>query len=285
MKRDGFALVLVLLVLAALELITVSTLTLATHESVATAAHERSLVASRAAESALRRLIRNWPPSAIDSLQVAQSTTIRDSTSAFVTVRRNNGGQYYATAFAPSGHAWIRESALLETLDLERSLQEATQAVVSAAALNAPSARFQTDTTPCLLPSGGVADTLAAAVPDYAFGGLSWSELASIADTGFVYAARDLLIPAGPYFGVLIVAGDLRFQAGADFTGVAVVGGTLTVEDGASITGSILLRSLAPPRIGAADLVYAPCAVARALQQTPAVKRLARSQRRFIPAF
>jgi hypothetical protein len=285
MKRGGFALVLVLLVLAALELITLSTMTLATHESVATAAHERSFVASRAAESALRRLIRNWPLSAIDSLQVAQSTTIRDSTSAFVTVRRYNGGQYYATAFAPSGHTWIRASALLETLDLERALQEATRVVVSAVALNAPAARFQTDTTPCLLPASGVTDTLAAAVPGYAFGGLSWSELASIADTGFVYAGGDLIIPAGPYFGILIVAGDLRFQTGADFTGVAVVGGSLSVEDGASITGSIVVRGLAPARIGAADLVYAPCAVARALLQTPAARRLARSQRRFIPAF
>jgi hypothetical protein len=286
MRRAGFALVLVLLVVAAVELITLSTLALATHESMALSAQEQSLSAARAAESALRRLIRGWPHPAVDSLAISQTLALRDSTSVVVTVRRNTWGQYLATAAAPAGSSWIRQVALLETIDVARAIEEANLALVTRGPVSAPNARFSAAPNTCVLPAtptGG--DTLLTANPHYAFGGQDWGELSSVADSGLVYSAGDVVLAAGVHDGVFVIAGDLTIAAGAYASGLLVVGGNLMIEDGVHITGSIIIRGLGTAMIGAADLVLSSCTVARALLQTPASRRLVRSQRRFIPAF
>jgi hypothetical protein len=286
MRRAGFALVLVLLVIAAVELITLSTLALATHESVSVSAQEQSRSAARAAESALRWLIRTWPHPAVDSLNISQTVTLRDSTAVVVTVRRNTWGQYLVTAAAPAGSSWIREVALLETIDIARAIEEAHQALVTQGPVSARNARFSVDANTCILPampSGG--DTLITANPQYAFGGHDWPELSSVADSAFVFAPGSAVLPAGAHDGAFVIAGDLTIASGADLSGLAVVGGDLSVEDGVHITGSILMRGRGSAVIGAADLVFSPCTVLRALVQTPASRRLIRSPRRFIPAF
>ena len=284
MNRPGFALVFVLLVVAAVELLSLSIITLATHENVAAAAGERTLQRERAAEAALHRLIRAWP-AGLDSLRLAQSVTIADTAGVVITVRRNTWGQFLATA-APAGHARPREIAILETLDLERALSEANQVFISSGPMTAPATRFSVDSTTCPLPFATAArDTTLLGDSTYAFGGLSWQEAASIADTGFVYVNGDHVLPAGVHSGVLIVDGDLRVENGADYTGLVVLSGALQIEDGVHITGAVIVRGRAAAVVGAADLVFSRCAVVQALVQTRAAGRLVRSQRRFLPAF
>ncbi|HEX6062755.1 MAG TPA: hypothetical protein VFZ04_00985 [Longimicrobiales bacterium] len=286
MKREGFALVLVLLVVAAVELITLSTIALATHESVAVSAQEQSVSASRAAEAAIRRLIRRWPHPAVESLHVSQTASLVDSTNVVVTVRRNTWGQYLVTAAAPAGGSWIREVALLETIDVGRAVEEANLALVTRGPVSAANARFSAAPHACVLPAaptGG--DTLLTANARYAFGGHEWRELSTLADSGFVFSAGDVVLASGVHDGVFVVSGNMTIASGAVVSGVAVVGGGLTIEDGVHITGSIIVRGRGSSTVGAADLVFSPCAVAHALLQTPASRRLIRSQRRFIPAF
>ncbi len=286
MRRAGFALVLVLLVVAAVELITLSTLALVTHESIALAAQEQRVSAARAAEAALRRLIRGWPHPAIDSLNISQTATLRDSTRVVVTVRRNTWGQYLATAAAPAGSSWIREVALLETIDVARAIEEANLPIVTHGPVSAPNARFSGAPNTCVLPAvptGG--DTSLIANSHYAFGGQDWRELSSVADSGFFYSAGDTVLAPGVHDGVFVIAGDLTISAGANVSGLVVAGGNLLIEDGVHITGSIIVRGSGTTVVGAADLVFSPCAVANALTQTAATRRLVRSQRRFIPAF
>ena len=119
-SRDGFALILVLLVVAAIDLVTIATLALARHETAAASASERMVVATRSAESMIRRFERAWPVAAVDSLAVMQTTTLHDSAGGALTVRRIAWGQYLVTATAPAGTHQIRNSALFERLDFER---------------------------------------------------------------------------------------------------------------------------------------------------------------------
>jgi hypothetical protein len=284
MNRPGYALVFVLLVVVAVELLSLSIISLATHENVAAAAQERTLQRERAADAALHRLIRAWP-AGLDSLRLAQSVTITDTAGVLITVRRNTWGQFLATA-ALAGHARPRELAILETLDIERALAEANQVFISSGPLSAPATRFSIDPTTCPLPFATSApDTTLLGDSTYAFGGLGWQEVASISDTGLVYVDQNHVVPAGVHSGVMIVKGDLRFENGADYAGLVVLSGALQIEDGVHITGAVIVRGRGASVIGAADLVFSRCMVAQALVQTRAAGRLVRSQRRFLPAF
>ena len=287
MRRRGFAIVLVLFVVAAVELIALAIAALATHETLVTGAQERTALAARAAESAIRRAIRAWPEPAVDSLLVSQAAVLRDTTGVTVRVRRTTWGQYLVSAAAPAGPHAIYRSAVLETLDIERAVQEAGQALVTRGPVNSAAARFSVDPSSCALPAmRTVADTLAELTPGYAFGGLDFNELASVADSGLVYSAAAFSVTAAaPFSGILAVRGDLTFAAGAVFTGLAVTGGNVFIEDGVHITGAIIVRGAGNVTVGAADLTYSPCAIGGALLATPAARRLARTQRRFIPAF
>jgi hypothetical protein len=287
MRRRGFAIVLVLFVVAAVELITLSIVALATHETMVAAAQEQTAVAARAAESAIRRTIRTWPDPAVDSLAVSQTAINRDSAGVMVRVRRNTWGQYLVDASAPAGRHAVLRSAVLETLDFERTMQEASQVLVTRGPVTAPAARFSVDASSCVLPATrSIADTLAGLTPGYAVGGLDFNELASLADTGLVYSAAAFSVtPAAPFTGILAVNGNITFLAGSVFTGLTVTSGNVIVEDGVHITGAIIVRGGGSVTVGAADLTYSPCAVGRAVLATPAARRLARTQRRFVPAF
>lgn len=286
MNRPGFALLLVLLVVGAVELLTLSTLALATHESVSVSAHERAIQASRAAEAALRRVARKWPIPAVDSLRISQATTLADSNGVTIAVRRNTWGQYHAVASLRAGPLHVRETMALHTLDLERALAEATGAIVTQSPVVAPNVRLVTDQNPCAASIAQIAnDTTLLAAPGYAFGGLGWTELASVADSGFVYAATGVIVPPGLHAGVLVVDADITFVTGAVFNGLIVSRGAIRIEDGVHITGAIIHRGRGSVTVGNADLTYSRCVVGQALLQTPAWRRLARSARRFLPAF
>jgi hypothetical protein len=286
MNRTGFALLLVLLVIAAIELLTLSTLTLATHEVISTAALERASIGSHAAESALRNVIRSWPIAGSDSLQVAQTITFTDSAGTIIAIRRNTPGQYQVSASAAAGRTRVREVALLEAVDAERGIAEANGVIVTRGPVAAPNARFLLDPTTCPLPTTLLAgDTAHLNDSTYAFAGLSWSELASVADSGLVYADHPYTIGPGSHTGIFAVKGNVTVQAGADLVGVVVTNGAVVVEDGVHIRGAVIVRGLGSAVVGAADLTYSPCAVAQVLQQTAAARRIARSSRRFLPVF
>ena len=234
----------------------------------------------------IRRFERAWPVAAVDSLAVMQTTTMHDSAGGALTVRRIGWGQYLVTATAPAGMHQVRKSALFERLDFERGMQEAAQVIVASAPVSAPAARFLVDSSSCALPGARLpADTLAAIQPDYAFAGLSWDGLASVADTGLVFSAAGFTVASGAFAGILVVRGTVTLQNGADFNGVIIVEGDVVIEDNVRMTGALIVRGSGSVSVGAAQLTHSPCQVARALLQTPAARRLARSHRRFIPAF
>ncbi len=293
MNRNGFALLLVLLVVAAVELITLSTLALATHESVAVSAQERRSVALRAAEASLNRLIRAWPSPAVDSLRVSESVVVRDPSGVFITVERSTWGLYHATAVTSAGAGWMRAASVLEVLDYERGIREAAQAM-------APFPAVQTACLPPPVPAYD--DSVRFVAADYAFAGLSWRELASIADTivsggypvktdslgkaigQFVYARGSLALPSARMAGVLVADGGLAVPTGAEFEGVIVGRGAVILADGAQVTGGIVADA-ANLVIGNTPPLYSSCAVGQALLGLPASRRLASTYRRFIPVF
>ena len=165
-------------------------------------------------------------------------------------------------------------------------MQEAARAVVARATAYAPATRFLVDSSSCALPGARLPpDTLATTQPEYAFAGLSWDGLASVADTGLIFSAAGFTVPPGAATGILVVRGTVTLQNGADFSGVIVVEGDVVIEDNVRITGALIVRGSGSVTVGAAQLTHSPCQVARALLLTPAARRLARSQRRFIPAF
>ena len=294
-KQDGFALLFVLLVVAALELLALSTLALATHESVAVLAERRTVSARRAAEAALRRLARQWPRSDFERLAVGSTITATDSLGVLLTVQRHAWGLYEATGAAPAGPSYIRAALVLRTLDVPQALQEAEHAMHSFAVL--------ADTLSCTLP---VWPGAAAAVPfsnGYAIGGVRWEEAASIADTIVIgsatlamsdslgdpllrvlYSPGDLSM-AGLGSGVLLVDGDLYVLTGAEFHGIVVVRGTISAAQGARLTGSLWVQPPGIPILPSGALVFSRCWSARALLESPGARRVISANRGFIPAF
>jgi hypothetical protein len=286
MKKDGFALPLVLLVLFALELLTWASLTLATHEAAASAARERTTVAMRAAEASIRAAIRRWPLPGIDSLRAGQVLAFTDSAGTALTLRRNTAGQYSLTAVAASGRARVHATALLKTLDIDRAMTEASRAIVARNVL-AAGTRFPPDTAVCAVPAApmSVSDTLHLNDSTYAFAGLTWSELASMADSGLVYIDGSHIIGPGLQTGFVVVNGSVTLQTGADFRGIVVSRGAVQLQDGASLYGALLVRGDALVVAGAASITYSRCRVSLTLLQSNLTSRLARTQRRFIPHF
>jgi hypothetical protein len=304
MKRDGFALLLVLLVLGAIELLTLSALALATQETAIVSAQQRTLAAGRAAEAALRRVVRAWPIAAVDSLRVGQSATLTDTGNVQVTIRRNTSGLYLVTAIAPAGRTHIRALAALRTLDDELGMLESNQPIIAAGPVFSPGAQIDTVALSCQ-PGAFAVPLLPRYRPaGYAFGGLHWEEAASIADTvirassyvpptdsaggpvvRFVYAAGDLTLSAGPALGVLLVDGSLKIDPGVQFQGIIVVRGQADIGDGVHITGSMIIQGNGVSSIGAARVSWSRCTCAEALTGTAAAGRLITAQRRFIPAF
>jgi hypothetical protein len=325
MRRPGYALLLVLLVIAGVELLTLSTLALATHESIIALAQQRTIPAQRTAEAALRRVVRNWPTGAVDSLVIGQTMASHSVGGTVVTIRRHAWGLYEVVAHVTVGDAVVREAMVLRTLDFHRGMRESNEAIAVAGSLVAPAARLgNTDALACALPY--VAERPAASItlsaarfayawPEalidsahvvqpagYALAGVRWSEIASVADTvlhggvyfppedstavlKLAYAPGDLAVLGGHGYGLLLVDGDVDIQGGVGFNGIIVARGTVRVADDVRISGTLRIQGTGLSSIGLADITYSRCWSGRALLEVPAARRLIAAQRRFIPAF
>lgn len=278
MTRPGFALVFVLLVIAAVELLTLTTLALATHETAIADTRLRTALATREADAALASLIRSWAVPRIDSLRIGQSIVIPGGNQVSIEVQRTAWGLYYATASAAFGRTSIRRAAVLRKLDADRGRRESTAAIVGELENDFPAT--------------------------YALAGVQWDELAGIADTivnasialaatdstgkpiyPLIYADGDLTITGGSGQGLIFVRGILQLHAGVRFRGIIVVRETLVIDDDVELEGTLHTRSNQLSNFGRARISYSSDAVATALLETPAATRLIRGARTFIPAF
>ncbi len=293
MKRRGFALMFVVLVLAALELLALATLALATHEAIAVAAEVRGTSDRRAAEAALRRFVRGWPHQQVERLAIGARINLADTSGVSLTIERHAGGLYQVIAAAPTGVSSMRQSMALRTLDVPAALQESAQAMHALGMLP--------DSLACALPPQLVPASLAPIPGYYAVGGVLWPEAASIADSvvagtinldavdslgalvpRILYSPADL-IAAGRGAGVLLVDGNFTLLSGAEFTGVIIVRATATLAVGSRITGALWAQGQPAALLG--QLSYSPCSSAWAVSAAPGSRRLIRAARRFIPAF
>lgn len=102
-----------------------------------------------------------------------------------------------------------------------------------------------------------------------------------------IYSAGDLTVASGSGQGILVVDGNLQLSAGIRFFGLVLVRGRLVMAPGAEITGAVLVQSAVQPSfLDNASIRRSDCAIARALQQSPALNRLTpRRGRSWIPHF
>jgi hypothetical protein len=266
MNRGGFALLFVLLVIGAIQLLTLSTFALATHESILTQTSERTVVARRAAEASLQRLARQWPlPPPLDSLRVAQTARVSAGSGVVIMVTRHSWGLYEAVASASAGSSLIRRRMVLRKLDLQRLLSDANDAVVAAGFVQAHNALLSAaDTRSCVLPvptprparpltvsaaryavglADAVVDSVHARPPaGYALAGARWSEIESVAD---VMAGSTLQMHATDTLGmpiVQLVYAPTDLTVSGDGIGMLIVNGDLSIESGATFAGVIVVR-------------------------------------------
>jgi hypothetical protein len=266
MKREGFALVFVIMIAAAIELLSLSTLALATHESALVAARERSAVAERTADRALRGFARTWPDPAIaDLLPVGRTVTRSAGNGVAVEITRHSYGVYEAVAHVPAGPVTIHRRMVLRLLDLQRAMAEANDAVITAGFLSAADANLSVSSVTGCAPPAAVsrlprpltvsAPRFAAGHPEvtvdsahavspagYAFAGARWSEVAGLADV--IAGGSWTLLPAdtaGQAVARLIYGrGDLTVAGNG--AGMLLVDGDLRMTAGTVFHGAIVVR-------------------------------------------
>ena len=325
MNREGFALLFVIVIAAAIELLSLATLALATHESVLVTTRTTSAVADRTADAALRRVARTWPDPAIaDSLRIGESITRNAGGGVVLEITRLSYGVYEAAVRVPAGTTTMQRRMVLRLLDLQRALAEANDAVVTAGFLSS-NATLSTSPEVCALPVAAprfprlltvsaerfgaghpqaIVDSLHAVTPaGYAFAGVRWKEAAALADA--IVRGSWTLSPAdstgqplvqlvyspasltvnGSGAGTLLVDGDLRMTAETVFRGAIVVRGTVEIEDDVEIEGSLRIQGRGASNIGSARISHSACAIAPGLLEAPAARKLIARGRRFLPAF
>lgn len=271
MNRAGFALLFVLMVAAAIQMLTLSTLAVATHESAAVFSAERTAIARRDAEATLRRIAREWPlPSPADTMDVGQTTAIPGSRGVVVRITRRTWGVYDLVASAPSGKAVVRQRMILRKLDLHRVMAEANDAVTAAGFVDAGDATLTAvddggscglSVPPQRLPRTltlssrrytiglpeAVVDSAHAVSPSgYAVAGVRWEEARSIADH---VASGEIALTATDSTGASVVRmiyspGDLGIQGGHG-AGMLLVDGNLRMAPGSRFDGVIVVRGTA----------------------------------------
>lgn len=314
-----------ILILTAVELLTLSALSLATHENAIADAQIRTAQAQRLATAAIYRLRASWPTLQLDTLRVGRSASITSESNVAVQVTRISGGLYHATATSRIGHSIGRSEAILRTLDSTRALHELNEAVASAGPLSIRGATASIDLTqacdaepPADRPAtiitiaarrfiigmfeARIDSAHAVLPPGYALAGVRWEELPHLADVS-VHAAltlplQDSTMPAFPVIyargdlvldgagqGILLVGGNFTMNEGTQFDGIIVVRGSATIHDGARVTGALRMQGSGLSVIGAATLTYSRCTCGRALAETPARRRLIAGSRFYIPAF
>ncbi|MEX2282865.1 MAG: hypothetical protein WEE89_10330 [Gemmatimonadota bacterium] len=98
-----------------------------------------------------------------------------------------------------------------------------------------------------------------------------------------IYSAGDLTLGAGAGQGILVVNGDLALSSSTRFFGLVLVRGRLLMAGNSEIVGAVLAQSAA---LDGAHVVRSDCALARALQNAPALNRLTpRPGRAWLPHF
>ncbi|HET9441258.1 MAG TPA: hypothetical protein VFO52_13870, partial [Longimicrobiales bacterium] len=265
MRRDGFALLLVLLAVIALELLTLSSLALATHEHAVATAQKRTVRARRQAEAALRRVVSSPSRYALDALLVGQHRVFADTGGITITAHRHGWGLFEISAAAPAGRAVLRRSIVLRQLDAQRAFSEMYDALVSAGPLTAATATFTTkDTLDCAIPlvplraarsvtvaraadaidwhDATIDSTHAISPAGYALGGLAWSELEGIADT--VVSGETYLVDrdtAGVPLTRLVYAPSDLIVSGGQGHGLLLVNGDLDFRAG-QFAGVVIVR-------------------------------------------
>jgi hypothetical protein len=323
MNRGGFALLFVIVIAAAVELLSLSVLALASHESALIASRSRTSEAERAVDAALNRIARDTL--ALDSLGVGESRSVivRDNVSA--RVQRVAWGVYLVTATQDEGGVAIQRQMVLRRIDLQRAIAEANDAVVTAGFLHKENTILEIATANCSLPIGAprlprimtvsaprfsvghpeaVIDSMHAMMPaGYAFAGLRWNEVGDVADIvasgaihlapadtagaplyQMVYGDGDLVV-SGTGVGSLLVNGNLHMTANTVIYGAVVVRGTAVIEDRAGIIGSLRIQGRGVSRIGAGTLTQSRCDVANGLISAPSFATILQRGRRFLPAF
>ena len=268
MNRGGFALVFVLLVVAAVELLTIASIALATHEAVIADARVRTATAQRNAEAALKHIARAWNASGIPPIAIGQTIFPAGANPVEISIQRTAWGLYHARARASSGRASIERAAMLRTLDLHRAMHESNEAIVSAGPLLLARTALSTDDEErCPLPyvpempaanvtvpnrhfalgiSNARIDSAHSVLPaGYAAAGIQWDEIASIAD---VQASAVLHLvetdSAGARIFPLIYApSDLQIASGSG-QGLLFVNGSLTIEENVRFDGLVIVRGV-----------------------------------------
>ncbi len=320
MKRDGFALLFVLIAVAALELLTLSSLALATHEQVAAHAQLRMAHTRRKLDVALRNFVKSWPAE-LQNLPVGGQQMGETGDSVRLLVERHNWGTYQVTASLANAAAHER-SMVLRMLDAQLAFNELNDAVIAAGPVASTASSVAIDySTSCVIPLASIRPSRAftvarveyapafeqavidsahaVALPGYALGGLRWSELAAIADTilgdavsladtswtvtRLIYTPGDLAVTGGSAVGLLLVQGNL-FMSEAEFSGIVVVGGALQLTNGSRIQGSVRIQGANPSLLDASEIIFDRCRVAHAVLAAPARLGLV-GGRRFVPTF
>ena len=269
MNRAGFALVFVVAIVGAVELLTLSVLALASHEAVISDMRLRSAVAGRTADAALARLASAWPHKQLDIMKVGTRLTLHTANNTVTIVERVSWGLYHVTAHAEYGKARAGRAAVLRTLDVHRALRESNEAVVTAGFLIAPSAEITINAgeacsspipaqrPPALvtvasakhavgLPDARI-DSLHAILPaGYAMAGVRWDELQSIADlvVSGPLSLSDTDSLGAPVFPLRYAPADLEITGGTG-KGLLFVAGNLKIAAGTSFDGIIVVQGRA----------------------------------------
>jgi hypothetical protein len=266
MNRGGFALAFALLIIAAVELLTLATLAIATHESLIADARVRTVAAARAADAALANLARSWPIPALDRLTIGERLAWPAGNHTVIELERISWGTYHAGAVASAGRATIRRAVILRKLDVARGINESGEAMVAAGPIAAPLAEFEiVEASTCTLPhiperppalvtladrhhALGLpvarVDSPHAVLPaGYALAGVRWDELASIAD---VHAKGTIALIAtdsagAPLFPLILANGDLTITNGKG-QGLIFVHGNLQIQPGVRFDGIIVVH-------------------------------------------
>lgn len=305
MNRTGMVLVLVLLAVLALELLALSAFGLARIAQLGARTAYLDAALRVAAEDAAEYAVATIDVAALQARPIGAAWDVDVDSSGHGTAsarlhRLPHGFVHARATVAHDSHGHASAATLVRTLE-PASVLTAFPAVMSevGARIAPPVVGEPVPITcapdsfiaPVMLPGfarRAVADTL----PLGAAIGVSWSEVASFAETDSLppdsTATPALVVLRGPividgrFTGILLVDGDLTVRSGGDLRGLLAVRGVLRLAAGAQLRGAGRVRLLVDE--GGA-VVYDRCAIEAALG-VRALRRVYRASARWrLPAF